>query len=244
MHNKASMVAVGVLLASRAMAQQPIPVAQPQPGQQAPGPVVAMQPPGYPGLQGQPQQFQPAPQQFVPTAPGPRAGFFCMGDLSLAGHAVGRSDTTISGGGLGLRLAAGGMLNPNVGLFGGFSYFESDGVTVEQGNMSVDSDAISMSTESFFGGMRLVSDGDWYLEGTVGTLKLGLKDKLAGETLKSDVGWIATVGAGKEWRFLTGFNVGVGARLGVGTLPAKDGGGDPVAAQLDLLFSLGYANSR
>jgi hypothetical protein len=145
---------------------------------------------------------------------------------------------------LGLRLIAGGMVNPNVALFGWVSYFESSGVELQEGNSSISSDDASLSMTSLLFGSRLYTASDFYFEGTLGTLREGVNDKISGEGYHSDTGWIFEAGAGKDWRFLSGLTLGLGLRLGYGQVPAADGGKSPSVAQFDLCFAIGYAGSR
>jgi hypothetical protein len=171
-----------------------------------------------------------------------RSGIFLAGDLALAGHSSSRDGVgSVSGGGLNVRLAAGVMAMPRLALFVGASYFESASVTIEDTNgNSLDTDDVTISASSFFVGGRIYTPSDFYFEGTIGTLKQTAKDA-AGVGFSSDVGAIGHVGLGKEWLLLSGLTLGLGGRLGIGSVPARDGGSDPTVVHLDLCISLGYS---
>ncbi len=197
-----------------------------------------------------PQDPPPAPplarpvslQQFQPERV--RAGLFLFGDLGLAGHASSREAGTISGSGVAVRLAAGGMVRPHLALFGGLSYFESAGVTLEQDRMTLDADDFSLTMSSFFGGLRAYSDSSFYLESTLGSIKQGVKDEVSGEGGTSKTGWIVHVGAGKEWALSSGLAIAVGVRLGGGSVPASDEGDDPTVGHFALSLALGFAGGE
>jgi hypothetical protein len=210
----------------------PIPTSSPTPGQP---PITAAPAPIAPGPPPTPTLVQPVPQTRE------RAGLFLSGDLALAGHASGRDNITVSGGGLGLRLAAGAMLTPRFALFGGISYFESASVTVELDGMTAESDAFTLSATSLFFGGRIYTDSDFYFEGSLGSLKQGFKEDASGIGGTSDVGVIGHLGIGKEWRMGSGLTLGLGARLGVGAVPARDGGDSLTVGHFDLCIALGYS---
>jgi hypothetical protein len=162
------------------------------------------------------------------------------GDLSLGGHSISRKAGRISGGGAGLRAAIGGAVTPFLTLLAGYSEFETSSLTVEMGGMTGKTDSVTLSATSFFIGGRSYTASDFYFEGCVGTLKHNITDELTGEGQNSDIGWLASIGAGKEWVFDSGLSVGLGARVALGETPARDGGDNPKTGHFDFLFSVGY----
>jgi hypothetical protein len=171
-----------------------------------------------------------------------RSGFFGVGDLALAVHFASREGIgSATGNGFNGRLAAGVMATQHLALFLGASYFESASVTIEDTNgNSVDTDDFTVSASSFFLGGRFYTPSDFYLEGTIGTLKQTTKD-VSGVGFSSNVGAIAHAGLGKEWLLKSGLSLGVGARLGIGSVPPRDGGPEPTVVHFDLCISLGYS---
>jgi len=167
-------------------------------------------------------------------------GLFLLGDFSASGHS---SDWDgggrIAGGGLGLRVAAGVRVTPQVSLFAGASGFESNQVTIEQGGVAVETDQITLQAGSLFLGARLYTPAELYFEGTVGTLGQTWRDARAGQSWASDPGVITTLGVGKEWFLLSGLRLGFGGRIGIGSVPAPVGPNHKVG-HFDLCISLGY----
>lgn len=201
---------------------------------------------------------QPVPQQ--PAVPAPplarpmslqqsqparvRSGVFLFGDVGIAGHASSRDNSTVSGGGLGLRLAAGAMVKPAVALFGGLSHFESAGVSLEQDGLTIDSEDLSLSMNSFFVGGRAYTTSSFYFESTLGSAKQTLKDEISGEGVAGKTGWILHLGAGKEWTFQSGLALALGLRVGGGRVPAADAGNDPVVGHFALSMAVGFAGGQ
>jgi hypothetical protein len=230
------------------------PVDPPQtPVSQPPAPAPAAQPagpvdPATPVFQ--PVAVAPTPppvsvQQPIPTpAPKERSGLFLAGDLGIAGHSTGRDNATVTGAGLNVRLAAGVMATPRFALFGGFSYFESLTLTLEEGGTSVDTDEITLSATSLFGGGRLYTASDFYFEATLGSLKQSAKENSTGLGGTSQMGVLGLFGLGKEWSLPSGLTIAAGGRIGVGSIPARDGGSDPTVVHFDLCLGLGYAGGR
>jgi hypothetical protein len=172
-----------------------------------------------------------------------RTGLILLGDLGLAGHSSGRNGGTVSGGGFNVRGAIGVMATPHLALLAGASYFESTSVTIEQGGTKVDTDRLTLSATSFFLGGRIYTASSFYFDGTLGTLKQTGKDETSGFSAASDTGVIGHVGFGKEWWLQSGLGLGLGARLGIGSVPAQDGGDDPVVAHFDFCFNLSWSGS-
>lgn len=86
----------------------------------------------------------------------------------------------------------------------------------------------------------MAADSDFYFEGTAGSLKHSVKD-VSGLGVTSKVGFIAHAGAGKEWRLLSGLTLAFGGRVGIGSIPAADGGTDPTVGHFALCLALGYS---
>jgi hypothetical protein len=211
--------------------------------------VAAAQPgaPAAPAGSAAPMAQAPASAFELPPPPPPaepsRTGFLLLGELGLAGHASGRDQTTVSGGGVNLRVAAGGMVSRTIALIAGVSYFASSDVTVEQNNIATKLNGASLSATSWFVGARAYTRSGFYFEGTLGTLSETATDNSDSE-IGSDTGWIVGLGLGKEWILPSRLTLGVGARLGLGQVQAQDGGTDPVVAHLDLGFTIGFAGGE
>jgi hypothetical protein len=163
-----------------------------------------------------------------------RGGLFLAGDLGLGGHASSRETLIVATRGLGFRLVAGGMLGPGFALFGGVQYFDSLGEDFRLAMASV-----------LVGGRFYLTSSGFYLETSVGTLIEAFNDDFLGAGGVSNTGWMAQLGAGKEWRFPSGLAIGLQARAGGGTVPAAFADeNDPTVANLTFGLTVGYAGDR
>jgi hypothetical protein len=207
------------------------------------GPAASAQPGGDPLPSPPASQVvaPPAPPASPPPAsPAPtliehhRSGLFLACEVGYAGESLSRNEVKASGRGFDLRLAAGGLATPWLALFVGYSNFQSSAVTYESGGVPLVSDDTYLDAGSFFAGARGYLPYAFYLEASLGTLTERLDIGPSGT-----VGMMGELGAGKEWRLVSGLTLLTGLRLGAGRVPRTIGA--PVSARhLGVYVGLGY----
>jgi hypothetical protein len=185
----------------------------------------------------QPQAPAPAPAATAPvTMEHHRSGLFLAIEAGYAGHSLSRGNLSASGHGFDVRVAGGFLATPRIAVFGGYSTFESTSVNYRQDGIPLTSNDTALDASSFFLGARGYLPLDFYLEASLGTLT----ERLDVTSTSGGVGAMGQLGAGKEWRLISGLTLLTELRVGAGKAPRAYGSAVS-ARHVGLYVGLGYS---
>lgn len=209
-------------------------------------------PPGYYAPQPYaPQPYPPqgyAPQGYTAQpAPGyhEHDGFYlrCLLGLGYLHNSASSSGSSISVSGVGgtFGLAIGGVVAPNLVIYGELLGTSVSDPTVDDGTNSATASGLTTTLAGFGPGVAYYLDGNMYLSGALLFTRISFSDSSTNEQLGStNLGFGAGLTFGKEWWVSTDWGLGVSGQLMFASM--KENGADyrwtSVAASL--LFSATY----
>lgn len=252
---RVSLLTLGLCLfvsAGAARAQQATPV----PATTAAAPAYAA-PPVYgapPAYGGPPPAYYPAP----PASPPPVAtvastvgfhqhdGFFARGQFGIGAASLssarGGVKTTLSGGGVAMGGAVGGVVAHNLVLYGAFFATDVGNPNLEVGGTSMPTGVGEIGFGGFGPGVAYYFEPlNLYLSGTLGLCAFHVRDGSGDRLGSSKTGLAFDLSVGKEWWVSHDWGLGIAADLLGGSMKDQD---DPTltwsVGALSLLFSATY----
>jgi hypothetical protein len=130
------------------------------------------------------------------------------------------STLKISGVGASIGFAAGGVVAPNLAIYGELLGTAASNPTVDQDGDSGELDGTA-TVASFGPGIAYYLPGNSYLSGTLLFSQLSVSGDGFDEDL-TDIGFGAALTGGKEWWVSTDWGIGVAGQLGFSSMKAKD----------------------
>jgi hypothetical protein len=247
-------------LSARAQAQQPAPQPPPYYGQPAPAPP----PPGYPppGYGAPPGYPPPQPGYYrgpyggvQSRAPGAEThdGGYLRLQLGFGYTSLSASDpvnsVTISGGGAGFGIAAGGAIARNLIIYGTILDSLASSPTVESttGGQTTSGtlNNASAGVVGFGGGLAYYLDSNVFFAGSLLASRMVVTDSNGNDIFRSELGFTFEGLIGKEWWASDNWGLGVSAQVLVGAMkdhPTIAGEAVPTwhVATFNVLFSATY----
>ena len=165
---------------------------------------------------------------------------FLLGPSAVAAVANDEADTSVSGVGGSLHIAAGAALVPNVILYGEIYANTAIGPTIKSGALEVETDEnTAFSLVGIGPGVAIYLPGNFYVSSTLAFTRLVLDPDtdVDDDEATSDVGVSLTAAIGKEW--WVGANVGLGAALQLYGGAMKDGDDSENEDGEDLVWGAG-----
>ena len=212
------------------------------PGYAAPPPAQYPPPPGYYAPQPYP------PQAYAPSQP---IGFhehdgFYMRFLLGPGYmhssaSYGGSTSTISGAGLSLGMAFGGIVAPNVAIYGELLATSLTDPTVDDGTSSGTANGLTVTVAGFGPGVTYYLDNNAYLSGTLLFNRLSFSDTETNDNLGStDLGVGAQFTFGKEWWVTWDWALGIAGQVSISSIKERDIDYRWTTMTASLMFSATY----
>lgn len=144
------------------------------------------------------------------------SGFLFRFQLGAGGLSTRNSDfdMTVSGMGVALQLAIGGIIRPNLALHGTMSLVSAFDPNIEMGGMEAQFINYDFNSSLIGVGLTHFFPMNFYISGSLGLALLSMSDKNSGAESRSGRGWGIELSSGKEWWLAPRF--GLGASLGAG----------------------------
>jgi hypothetical protein len=204
-------------------------MAQPdQQGYAPPPPAQYAPPPGPPPGYYAPQPYPP--QAYAPAAPvgyHEHDGFYMRfllgpGYMHNSASYLG-SSLSISGIGVSLGMAFGGVVSKNLVIYGELAGTSVSDPTYSDDTGSATESGLTVTVAGFGPGVAYYLDNNAYISGTFLFNRVSYSDSNSNNTLgESDIGFGAQFTFGKEWWVSTDWGLGVAGQFGISSIKEKD----------------------
>jgi hypothetical protein len=196
---------------------QPLPGAEPLPGYQPPpgAPAYGAPPAGYAQpIPGQPSYFNPPPVAYM-APQNLHDGFYLRLHLGGSYLRVSDGNNTLSGPGASLGVALGGVVAPNLIIYGTFYGVSVSDPTLDvSGGGSGTLNGLSLTMIGFGGGLAYYLPNNVYISGTLATTQFSLSET-DNNNNSADSKWGFGVQGlvGKEWWVSQDWGIGVAGEV-------------------------------